>query len=783
MKTIKLKVLRDLVKMKLHTLAIILTLACGIGVYSGVDMALKSLFYTRDRIFKEMNFADLEIQFLPEDVRNLPDFSDIPGLKKVERRLVMPGIININKDKRLTALMVFMDERRPEINKIKIIKGREINPDVIDEALIERTLYDYYNFMPGDAVSVKVGEKIYINKIAGIGTSPEYVVVSANPENFLPEKGSLGVIFTSLKQIDKNLGFTMVNDLLFSYKEGADPKLVQIAILEKLKEINLERVIPYKEHFTYKYLDIDLHAFDIYVPAIVIVLGSLSFIITLININRLLNEQRKEIGAIMALGYSSFDITKAYAFGAVVICALGLFVGFPLSLLLRNIFIYIYSNALGLISVYYEIYIWSLAKGFIFAIITIGISFYIPLYKLLKFSPREIIHPSMKNQITDSYLIRSLFNKTAGLPITVRIGIRNIFRERKRTLSTVFSIALACAVAISYMISITSTIKTVEDRFRKGKWHIVVDFLYPVFYEDYEEFKGISGVKQVEPFFRHYGEIGNNENFEGSGMLGIYIDSVMRELPLIKGHQLKSKNEIILSHDLVKKLKLKIGDKVKVKIGMKIYDFRLAGIKSDVVIGESFIDFIRSREIFEFNDEASGVFIKTDQNLQMQIESEIYKRKFVGKVTYKKKLVEKFLYMISEITRIVDVATAISIFVALLFIFTSISMSISEKEGEYATLRAIGYKKNLIRSIVYSESMIVGLAASILTVPFAVGIGIYLNSLMSEAWFNVDTYFIVKDFAWGIIPMLLLIPLSILPALKYLIKMNITEALRTKIIE
>ncbi len=793
MKTIYIKVLRDLKKMKLHTLAIILTLACGIGVYTGVDMGIKSLFYTRDKIFKDMNFADLEIQILPEDIRNLPDFSDIPEIKHVEQRLVMPGIIQLKNNTRLTALMVFQENLKPDINKLEIIEGRNINGNKLDEAIAEKTLLVHHGIKPGDLVELKIGEKIYKNKIVGIGISPEYIIISANPEALLPEKGSLGVVFSSLKQIHENLGFTMVNDILFSYKENVNKKKVQAKILEKLKDINLERVLPLEEHFTYKYLQLDLNAYEMYVPAIVVVLGALSFIITLINFNRLIMHQRKEIGAILAIGYQSSVILKAYALGAGIICIGGMIIGFPLSIFLRNIYTYIYNNAHGLINVYNTVFFVSLVKGVIFALFAIGISFYIPLFRLLKLSPREIIHPTFKESILSSSIIRRVFSSISLLSIGNKLGIRNIFRNPVRSASTTISIAFSIGVTISYMVLTTSTIKTVKERFDRNKWHLASDFLYPVFYEDYEEFKKINGVTEIEPYFRHYVEIGkydssrknsnSDEHLEGSGMIGFHSNSAMRKLPLMAGRHFENKNEIVLSYDLVKKLKLKLGDVVQVKVGMKKFNFTMVGYKSDVIVGETFIDFYRAREIFEFPDEASGVFVKTKPDAMNKVETEIYNKGFVAKVTRKNVLVDKFIKLIEDVTGIIDIARGISIFVALLFIFTSVNFGISEREGEFATLKAIGYSNASLRTIVFAESMTIGVMSSILAIPLASGISVYLAHLTTEAWFNVDNYFEIKDFAWGIVPMLMLIPFSLLPGFKYLSKMNITETIRTKIIE
>lgn len=769
--------------MKMHALAIILTLACGIGVYSGVDMGIESLFYTRDKILHDMNLAALEVQILPEDTRNLPDLSKIPGIKKVERRLVLPGVVNLKNNARLTTVLVFMEQIQPEINKINIIKGENIDENQIDEALVEKTLNNYYKIEPGETIEIKVGEKLYKNKVAGIGVSPEYIINSANPEMFLPEKGSLGVVFTSLKQIENNLGFTMVNDLLFTYKEGYNPKIVQASIIDTLKHVNLERVIPYEDHFSYKYMQIDLNGLKVCLPAIVFVLGVLSFIITFLIFNRLIQYERREIGAIMAQGYSSLEIIKAYAVGAAILCILSLLIGIPFSFLVRNIFSNIYINAQSMIYTYNIISPISILKGVIFAALAIGISFYIPLYRLLKLYPREIIHPVSKNNFANNLLLKRLLLKLRFLPIGIRMGIINIFRNPTRIISTLVCIALSIGVAISYTVNLRSILETVKNRLDNNKWHLAVDFLYPVYYEDYEELKKISGIKEMEPYFRHYVEIENDKLSEGSSMLGLNYNSNMKILPLIAGRNFKNSNEIVLSTDLIKKLNVKVGDEVKVKVGVKKYSFTVSGIKSDVILGESFIDFYRAREIFEFKDEASGIFIKTETEDKTKIEKEIYKKDFVAKVTLKETLVEKFLLLIEEKTGIVNIATIISVFVALLFIFTSINLGATECAGEYATLKAIGYGKTQLRLILFSESIIIGILGALGSVPIGMFINSYISYLLSAAWYKIDAYYFLKDFALGIIPMLILIPISILPALKFIDNLNIATALKAKIIE
>src|SRR5947209_1246977 len=93
MTRLRVKMWRDLWRMKWRALAIILTLASGVAVYAGFYMGVTSLLWTRDSIYRELHFADLEVRFLPDDDRNLPDLSGLEGVTRIERRLVFPGIV------------------------------------------------------------------------------------------------------------------------------------------------------------------------------------------------------------------------------------------------------------------------------------------------------------------------------------------------------------------------------------------------------------------------------------------------------------------------------------------------------------------------------------------------------------------------------------------------------------------------------------------------------------------------------------------------------------------
>lgn len=366
---LKRKSLRDLWILRWQSLSIILVVACGVAILAGVDMAFKSLELTRDKFYHELDFADLELLFIPTDLDTIPDFSDIEGILKVEKRLLFPATIILNNGKRLSGIFTLLESPQPQINSLRIIDGQYFDKEDLDSVVIEKSLAKYHGFKPGSLIKIKVGEKVYENRISGVIITPEFLTGTANPDFFIPGKGSLGVIYGNIRRNNISLGFTLVNDLLFKFSNGVDPGQVKTRILERVKNLDLEKIIQQKDHFSYKYMELDLNAFKVYVPAIILIMGALSFIITFVIYNRLIINQRKEIGTLLCLGYKKREVINSFLLGSLVLGSAGSALGLIISLLVRNIFAYVQYIALDLPVLYLSIYPVSLVKGAVFGIL------------------------------------------------------------------------------------------------------------------------------------------------------------------------------------------------------------------------------------------------------------------------------------------------------------------------------------------------------------------------------------------------------------------------------
>jgi len=784
MRILERKMLRDLWRIRSRALAVVLTVASGVGVYAGIEMAIATTFRTRDVLLERMHFADLEVQFLPEDVENLPDLTRVPGVRAVERRLVLPGTVFVADHARINGVLVFLETPAPTLDALEIVEGSPVRPLDFESAVIERSLAQFHRFRVGDRIDVRVGEKTYSSRVDGVAVSPEYLITTANPNYLVPEKGSVGVVFTDLARVSDTLGFTMVNDLLFRFDPGADPRVVRDAVVRQLRRLNLERVVPREEHFIWRHLQFAVDGFQVYVPSIVLTLGVLSLVLTVITMNRLVRDQRGEIGALLALGYGRGQVFRAYLHLGALLGAIGGVIGASTSFVFRDLFAGIYARAIGLPEVVTVVLPAALAIGFAAAVLGTAAATAWPVSRMLRLTPQAIIREPLTGGAVGATWVRATFVSMSLLPLPVRFGVRNMIRRPGRTLSTILAVAFSLGVSIAYIVSLTSALQTTGLVVGRERWDFAVDFLYPVHVEDVARIRSLPGAAKVEPYFRRFAEVGVAGRYASAGLLGVQPNSGMRRPPLKAGRFLSDEaDEILVSLDLARRLGVRVADRITVRIrdGQE-FAFRVVGISGELVPAQLMMSFHRAQQITGFADAATGVFIATSSPVP-HLAAALDDLEYVAKVTSKASVAAAFQKMMSEMLGLVYLASGVSVFVAMLFIVMSVNVVISERQVEYATLKCLGYGRGRLSATILAQAFGEGGLAALVSIPLGLALAMYLNAQMSRAWYEVVNIIHPTDVAQILALAFVLIPVSSYPGLRMLDRLDIVGALGTRAIE
>ncbi|MBD3308253.1 hypothetical protein GF339_17530, partial [candidate division KSB3 bacterium] len=239
---ILLKILRDVWHIKGRAIIIIVITAVSVSIYVGTHTALHSIEQTALQLYADHHLADLQINFIPTTEDELPPFSsEIPGIHRMEQRLILPGSIETNDDKLVASLSIFLDsDQRQEVNQLKIIEGTYLAPDRDDAVLLDYSFARDFGYQVGDIIMLGLQGFFAEYEIIGLAVNPEFLIATASPDLYIPIKGSLGIVYASMDAIENLFGYNIYNNLSVTFAAGADPEEVKHRLEEAFLSQEIE---------------------------------------------------------------------------------------------------------------------------------------------------------------------------------------------------------------------------------------------------------------------------------------------------------------------------------------------------------------------------------------------------------------------------------------------------------------------------------------------------------------------------------------------------------------
>jgi putative ABC transport system permease protein len=731
-------ILRELVASRSRTAILLLALSVAFMMPAGIEMALRSLLQTRSSFAAALDLADLEVRLLPEDVRNLPDWTNLPGVERVEERLLLPGVIQSAEGPPVNALIVFLRHPKPTINRLQLREGRELPAGAGADAIVERSAREFHGIGVGQELEVQVGKQTYRQQVVGVAASPEFLIVAANPEYFLPAKGSLVVVYTSLERVYENIGFRMVNDLIFRFSPGADAAGTKAAILAGLGSRQIERVIPRDEHISWKHLTLDHNIFRIFQPAIAVVLAALAAALVMVNFDRLVRRQHAELGAVKAMGYSGGALVRAYVYAALCLSVAGIGLGALGAILFRSAFLAIYANAHGLAYLEHHLY-WTvlLQSAMTVAGIAIG-SALLATWRLWRIDPVVLMRPLLAQARQQNWHPWSLPD---WWPMPIRLAVRNLVRSPRLTAISVIGVASTVSVGAAYLICLDSMEQAIVRSVQSQPWTSAVSFLYPVVDEDYQNAVAAFPGARAEGFVRATATLANATGSIDVSVLGLKPFGSLQVLNIVSGRMPRAGTEILIGADLARRLDVSTGSGLELRIRNERRPVVVSGIKSDVAMSEAVMSLSVLQGLLELEEQATGMFVAAGEGTEpAALAARLQQLDFVSRVTGRATLVAEFTTILQDIRKIVLLVAGITLLVAIVFITANVSMAVAEQATEFSTMWALGYSRSAAARVVLVNASVQTVLGLLLAVPITAALAIFLNHLASRAWFDQTTY-------------------------------------------
>ena len=194
MSSLDRKLLRDLWDIRGQALAICLVMACGVATFVMSLSTLRSLELTQQEYYDAYAFAHVFAHVKRAPNTLAPRLAEIPGVARVQTRVVVDVTLDLATlpEPAVGRLISVPGRNELAMNRLYLRRGRWLEPDRTEEALVSEAFADAHGLVPGDRVVAIINGRRQPLRIVGVVLSPEYVY-QIRPGDVLPDARRFGV--------------------------------------------------------------------------------------------------------------------------------------------------------------------------------------------------------------------------------------------------------------------------------------------------------------------------------------------------------------------------------------------------------------------------------------------------------------------------------------------------------------------------------------------------------------------------------------------------------------
>lgn len=443
-----------------------------------------------------------------------------------------------------------------------------------------------------------------------------------------------------------------------------------------------------------------------------IFLFSVSVLVSLTTLTRMVDENRTSIGTLKALGYSNRDIFKKYYIYGGLSTIIGTIVGIIGGYLVIVPIIYnSYSRFFTLKEPYIVYNLHIIALAFLISILCILLAVFIPLRKNLKERSAYLLRPKAPSSGSRIFLENVSFI-WKRLSFLRKVTFRNIFRYKVRMFMTIFGV-MGCLTLMFIGFAIRFGVIDISNE----QFKIINKIDVLATYNPYAEKEDIDKISK---------EIGSNSNVENFTKVNVQKATVEKNNEVLDTAQLVTldrnnykdyitlmdnrsnielpKDSIVINEKLAYLYNLSVGDNFKVIINEKEYTLKIGAINKNYFGNILYMDREYFSKVFDKTYSDNSFIIKMNNSDEVEkMASKLQDNPYVANVSDNSKIQENLDNFISGLDIIVVVMVLCSLALALVVLYNLINVNVSERQRELSTIKVLGFYPREVTIYVFRE--------------------------------------------------------------------------------
>lgn len=459
-----------------------------------------------------------------------------------------------------------------------------------------------------------------------------------------------------------------------------------------------------------------------------IVFFAVSILVSLISMNRMVEDDRGEIGTLKSLGFSNKDIMIKYLLFSFLAMVIGGVLGSLLGVVIIPSLIFkIYKILFDIPNFYLGLNLNITIIGFLISFICVCGATVYTVSKVLKEKPSELMRPKAPKSGKRVCLEKISFIWD-NISFSNKVTIRNLFRYKKRVIVTIVGIAGCCGLMLCGF-GIKDSIMDIAGRQYGEIFKFDAMAYVNNISSDTEIFNNsmitstvYTNNLKVTVSDTNVNLFIANDNEELDKVVSLFNYKTKKRIKLVKG-------KVVITEKLASLKKLKVGDKINIlDVNNKKYQYEISDITANYF--EHFI--YMDRNTYEESGgvfDANVVYLNTKKlsNKDKDVLSgELLKNDEVLSVNYVSSLVEVITNMLNSLDEVVFILIVLAASLSFVVLYNLSNINIMERKREIATLKVLGFYNKEVDNYITKENIIL----TIIGILIGLGFGYLLTNII-----------------------------------------------------
>ena len=789
MRALHKKLLRTLRRSWGQSMAVCAVVACGIACYICMYAAYLNLEFTRDQYYSDYRLSDFEIMVERAPQVSVFKIEEIPGVRQARGRMMQDVPVDIDgiDEPRVGRIISMPNPRRPVLNDVALLAGRYFSPGAQDEVIVNDRFAETNGLAIGDSLQISVENRKYRLRIVGLGLSPEYVYIIRNLQEMLPSPERFGLLWCPKDFAETALNMQAAcNNIVGSVD---DPEALEVILDQAdalLEPYGVFAKVKQSQRVSTAFLADELKGLRVSAQVMPTLFLGIAALILLVLLNRMVRNERTQIGLMKAFGYSNLSVALHYLQYALLLAFIGTVVGLVaghwLGAQLLKLYGTFYQFPKLLFRVYPEILLRSIGTALFFALL--GALY--AAYRAANIHPAESMRPEAPRS-GHRIWIEAFPMLWRRLSFTWKMIARNMARNAFRSGLNVFGAAISTALLMMGFYSIDAMDFAMDLQFKQvQREDVKVSFQREHGKATYHEVRRFPEVRYAEPVLEYPFELRSAWRKKETVITGLPRDARLQKVMGFAEVEMPLEGPgLVLSGRLAQHLNVGVGDKVLLKPLMgrvkKETWVPVAGVVRQFMGLSAFMELESLSRILDEPYVMNAALIDLQAGQEAAFKKRLKDVGGIAGVAFSKDIFKAINDTIAASMQGTNVTLLLFAgIIAFSIIYNITLVSLAERQRELASLRVMGLHIHEVGRILYHENAVLGVVGVALGIPLGLAVCGLLVAVYDNDLYRLPFYIAPRTYLISTGATLFFVLLANLAARRKVQRLDLIEVLKAR---